>query len=563
LNAYRRVALLGLLVAGLATGACGESEAPPKKPTAVKAVDVNPVPRDRLERGGTLRWAESQFSTQWNYHHLNGTQASTGVITGALMPGGFISDERAKLTVDPNYVLSARVTDTSPQVVTYRLNPKARWSDGKPITWRDYEAQWRALRGTDERYEISSSTGYERIGSVERGRDDHEVVVTFARRYGEWQGNFSPLYPAETNSDPETFNTGWLNKILVTAGPFKPDEIDRTTKTVTIVRDPKWWGEPAKLDRIVFRALESGAAINAFANGEVDVVDVGPNPSDYRRVTRVKGAAVREAGGPDFRHITINGTSSTLSDASVRRAIAMAINRVALARADLTGLNWPPRTMDNHFFVNTQEGYRNNAGDVGRFNAERAKELLEQAGWKLSGTARQKGGRKLELRFVIPTGVQVSRQEAELVQAMLRDVGVGVDIRTVPVDDFFDKYIIPGNFDLTPFSWLGTPFPISSAASIYGKPTKDKKGELQIQQNFARVGSEEIDRLMDQAQEELDLAKARDLLNQADALIWEQVHSLPLYQRPQITAVKSDLANMGSFGFKTTIYQDIGWTRRG
>ena len=131
---------------------------------------------------------------------------------------------------------------------------------------------------------------------------------------------------------------------------------------------------------------------------------------------------------------------------------------------------------------------------------DRARELLDQAGWKLDGTLRRKGGRTLELRFVIPTGIQTSRQEGELTQAMLTDVGVKLDVRTVPSDDFFDRYVIPGNYDLTPFSWLGTPYPISSAASIYGRPRKDSKGELQIQQNFARVGSEEIDRLMTSAQ---------------------------------------------------------------
>jgi peptide/nickel transport system substrate-binding protein len=563
MNAHRRAVLLAVLFAALATGACAdEPEAPPKQATPVKAVDINPVPRDQLKDGGTVRWAVDQFSTQWNYNHLNGTEATTGKVIDTLMPGGFRSDERTRLSVDPNYVTSARVTSESPrQVVTYRLNSRARWSDGKPITWRDYEAQWRALRGTEEEYEISSSTGYERVASVERGRDEHEVVVTFAKRYGEWQGLFSPLYPAQTNSSPDTFNEGWLNEIPVTAGPFKLGEIDRTAKTITVVRDPEWWGDPAKLDSIVFRALEIDAAISAFANGEVGIVDVGPSSTNFKRVSGVRDGVVRQAGGPDFRHVTINGTSPLLEDVKVRRAIAMAINRGAIAKADLTGLNWTPRTQDNHFFVNTQQGYRNNAGAIGRFDPDRARELLDQAGWKLDGTLRKKAGRTLELRFVIPTGIQTSRQEGELIQAMLNDVGVKLDVRAVPSDDFFDRYVIPGNYDLTPFSWLGTPYPISSAASIYGLPRKDSKGELQIQQNFARVGSEEIDRLMTSAQEELDPAKARELLNKADKLIWEQVHSVTLYQRPEITALSRGLANVGSFGFKTPIYQDIGFVR--
>jgi peptide/nickel transport system substrate-binding protein len=559
LNAHRHgAALAALIVAGLLTGGCGAG--PGGEGGALKRVDINATPRDQVKQGGTVRIAVDQFSTQWNSNHLNGPEASTSAVMGGLMPSPLRSDERATLSPDPNYVLSANVTSTSPrQVVTYRLNPKASWSDGKPITWRDYEAQWKALRSPSGPYQIASSTGYERIASVREGRDPYEVVVTFAKRYTEWQGLFGFLYPAATNSDPDTFNSGWLNKIPVTAGPFKLGKIDKTAKTVTIVRDPNWWGPPAKLDSIVFRALDVEASISAFVSGEVDVVDVGPNQSNYKRVRGVGGAAVRRAAGPDFRHFTFNGTSPILSDRNVRQAVAMAIDREAIARSDLVGLDWPVRTMNNHFFVNTQTGYVDKAGEVGRFDPAKSRRLLDQAGWRLSGEFRTKGGKTLELRFVIPSGVPTSRQEAGLAQAMLRKVGVKLDIRTVPENDFFDRYIQPGNFDITPFSWLGTPLPISSASSIYEKPVKDAKGELAIQQNFARIGSDEIDRLMSSAQEQLDLAKARDLMNQADKLVWDEVHSLVLYQRPQITAVKANLANMGSFGFQSTIYHDVGF----
>jgi peptide/nickel transport system substrate-binding protein len=178
-----------------------------------------------------------------------------------------------------------------------------------------------------------------------------------------------------------------------------------------------------------------------------------------------------------------------------------------------------------------------------------------------SGGFYEKGGKTLTIRFVIPAGVSSSKQESELTQAMMKDIGVKLDIRTVPSDPFFDKYIVPGNYDVTVFSWVGTPFPISSGKSIYVNPKKDKKGELQVQQNYARSGSPEIDRLMTQAEGELDIAKARDLANQADAKIWEIVHSLTLYQRPQNWAVKKGLANVGAYGFKTPVYADIGYVK--
>jgi len=510
-----------------------------------------------------MKWAVDQFSTQWNYNELDGPEASTLDVVGALIPQPFKADEKANVAPDPDFISKAELTSQKPEVVTLTLNKKAKWSDGAPITEKDYETQWRALNGKNSAYQVASSTGYERVKSVTPGPggDQYTVVVTFAKPFGEWKALFSPLYPAKYQATPKAFNTGFKNDIPVTAGPFKLQKIDKTAKTVTVVRDPKWWGTPAKLDSIVYRALEISAGINAFVNGEVDIVDVGPDPSAYKRTKGTPGSTIHEAGGPDFRHFTLNGTSPLLKDVNVRKALALAINRSAIAKSDLTGLNWPTSTMDNHFFVPTQDGYVDTTGDLGKYNPDKAKQLLDQAGWKQSGAFRSKGGKQLKLRFVIPTGIPTSKQEGELAQAMLKDVGVNLDITAVPSDDFFDKYVIPGNYDITPFSWLGTPFPISSNSAIYSNPVKDKKGQLQVQQNFARVGSPEIDKLLGEAEQTPDDTKARDLLNQADKMVWGEVHSLIMYQRPQITATKSTLANMGSFGFKTVVFPDIGYQK--
>ena len=61
--------------------------------------------------------------------------------------------------------------------------------------------------------------------------------------------------------------------------------------------------------------------------------------------------------------------------------------------------------------------------------------------------------------------------------------------------------------------------------------------------------------------QELDPDKARETANRIDVLIWEEVHSLPLYQRPDLVACKRTLANFGAAGFAGTSYPDIGWAK--
>ncbi|YCK35815.1 ABC transporter family substrate-binding protein [Actinomadura sp. ATCC 39365] len=479
------------------------------------------------------------------------------VISNALLPSPFVSDEKAEITVDTDYVLDAKVTDQSPkQVVTYTLNPKARWSDGQPITWADYQAQWQALNGRNPEFHIVSATGYQDIEKVERGKDDHEVKVTFTKPFGDWQSLFGPLLPAATNRTPQAFNTSWLNKIPVTAGPFKFKGFDQTAKTITIVRDDAWWGNRAKLDQIIYRASEQDSLIGAFSNGELDLIDVGPSAPDYARARATQGAQVRQAAGPDFRHFTFNGSSEPLKDVNVRQAIQLGINRQAIAQSDLQGLDWPIALLNNHFFMNTQEGYLDNAGNLGVYNPERAKQLLDAAGWKLNGAVRQKNGQPLDLRFVVPSGVQLSKSEGELAQNMLAQIGVKLTIKAVPSDDFFTKYVIPGNFDITPFAYIGTPYPISSSYGIYANSANGKTWNA----NFGRTGSPEIDQAMDKAAQNLDPAGARTQTNEADGLIWKLVNVLPLYQRPQNVAAKQTLANVGARGFYDLRYEDIGFT---
>ena len=557
-------ALAALMIAALLAAGCGSSSSTTDSSSSagVKALDINAMPRDKVKDGGSFRWAIDEFPKQWNYNQVDGPTDAMFNVIGGLMPSTFGADEKSKLTPETDYVLSAKVTSTTPkQVITYELNQKAIWSDGTPITAKDYIAQWKALNGKDERYLVASTTAYEDVESVVAGKTEYEVVATFSKPFGEWQQLFNPLYPAATNSDPAEFNKGWLNKIPLTAGPFKLGKFDRTAKTITIVRDPKWWGDPAKLDSIIFRSIATEATIGSYANGEVDYADIGPDPAAYKRALTVTGGSVRKAAGPDFRHFTINGTAPLLKDVRVRQAIAMGIDREVITKADLTGLDWPVTTLGNHFLVNTQAGYVDNSADVGKYDPTAAGKLLDTAGWTLSGGLRKKNGKTLVVRFVIPAGVPTSKQEGELTIGMLKKIGVKVDLRTVPGDDFFTSYVIPGNYDITPFSWIGTPYPISSGKAIYLNPTKDSKGELQIQQNFARVGTPEIDALMRKAIAEVDRTKAVASLNEADTLIWKEVHSLTMFQRPQLRAVKATLANVGAYGFKSLNYPDMGYVK--
>ena len=320
------LAILSVLVTGC--GGNGEDETPAKTAQpAVTARDIRETGRDHLRDGGTLTWPIDLYPPNFNFNQIDGTEQNHYWLNRAVMPVMYRSDASGTPHWNPDFLASEPTLSTEPaQVVTYTIHPKAVWSDGSPITWQDFYWQWKALNGSDKAYQIAASNGYADIARVERGRDDREVVVTYAHHYADWQKLFTPLYPASTNKAPQVFNEGWKNRLLVTSGPFRLERIDLTSRTITLVRNEKWWGPTPKLDRIVFRVMDPDAQIDALANGEIDGMDIGADANKFNRARTVEAAEIRAAAGPNYRHVTFNGSSPILQDVNVRRALAKAID---------------------------------------------------------------------------------------------------------------------------------------------------------------------------------------------------------------------------------------------
>jgi len=558
--------VLSLLLfgAGCSGGGGSKKESGSASKGATGLNDIVPTDRADLADGGKLVWPIDSFPVNFNINELDGALADGASIMGAIMPGMFNFDAQAKPSVNADYLTSATLTAAPPaqpkQIVTYKLNPKAVWEDGTPITEADFEAQWKALNGKNQPFQIVSSTGYENIESVAKGADAHEVVATFAQPFADWQSLFSPLYPASTNSDPKTFNEGWKSRALTSAGPFKMSAVDTTAQTITLVRNEKWWGHPAKLDTLIFRKIDRDAQSDALTNGEIDFMGIGSDVNRLKRAQDIANVKIHKSSAPNFNHMTLNGTSPILSDINVRKALAQSIDRDAIAKALLGPLGVKTTPLGNHIYMTTQKGYQDNSTAL-PFDTAAAAKLLDDAGWKLQGDTRVKDGKPLSLRLPLAPGSSVGQQISELVRSMAQKVGIKIEVQSVPGDQFFSQYVTPGAFDVVLFGWSGTPFPVTSSKSIYVSPAKNPDGSLNIQQNYARIGTPQLDQLFTEASAAFDPDKQIQIGNQIDQAIWAEVHSITFYQVPDIVATKEKLANFGAFGFASTIYEDIGYKK--
>lgn len=550
-----------LVAVALASSACSSSKSTTGStaPISASQTQINAQPVSNLKQGGTLSLAMQQWSTQWQITSLNGNvTGDTQTVMTALLPSPYHFTATGTPYYNPDYLTGEPVESTvaGKQTVTYELNPKAVWSDGTPVTYKDYAANWESLNGTNAAFNPSGTTGYSNISSVKEGKDQFEVVVTYSTPFTDWKSLFGPLYPASEVDTPTAYNKDLLTSLGLSAGPFMQGSVNQTDQTVTLVPNPKWWGSAPKLSQIVFKSIANNAEAQAFANGEIQSFDIGVDASGYKTVKGTKGSVVYQAGGPWFRALTMNAGSADLSDVQVRQAIAEALDRTAIAKSDLTGLPASDTLVNNHFYMPNQAGYTNTSGSVGTFDVSAAEKLLDAAGWTLpaGGTYRTKDGKELDLHMLIPSDTAVATNESTLITAMLK--AVGIKVTTTGEGDPFFTDVQAGKFDLTVFTWQGTDFPIASGVSQYMNVSAGNWGY-----NYARIGSSTIDSEMNTAIAQTDGATATADINKADAAIWQEAGVIPFYQRPQLEGQVSNLANYGAFGFADTIWQNVGFTK--
>ncbi|MGW6983305.1 ABC transporter family substrate-binding protein [Streptomyces sp. NPDC054932] len=758
----RSLALLtsGVLALPLLTGCgAGDDEGGP----AAAGQDIATTTRDKVADGGVLRWAVDALPDTLNTFQAD-ADATTNRIAGAVLPQLFVLDAKGRPVANPDYLEKAEVIEREPkQVVQYKLNQKAVWSDGREIGAADFVAQWRALNGKDSAYWTARNAGYERIEKIEKGKTDLEVRVTFNKPYTDWRSLFTPLYPKQVTGTPDAFNEGARGALKVTAGPFALGAIDKKTGTAALTRNARWWGRQAKLDTLILTAVPRAERPAALAAGKLDLAEIDRSGADRIALARRDAAAkkgpgaggapahgpgatltpaqatlswavafgtdeekaaaetdsrqkhlasvkryadeqaalkaftVRKSLEPAYTQLAMNGASGPLVDERVRRAVARALNRQALAEAVLKPLGLPAKPVGSHLALAGQQAYADNSDALGGQDTQAAQALLADAGWRRGGKITEpagakagpesapqddsktpsgpgtgndglyivgqddgsngdprpaaaprprtgegaaaaagaqatpspvlapapfgaqlkasllaqaataarpealddgkgapardgdaadpakgspapapvkqpartsggmlaKDGKALTLRFVVPAGPgsESLRTVAERISGMLRKIGVSTETIKVADDSFFKDHVASGQYDLALYSWPATAYPATDARPIFAKPEPAADGSLLVEQNYTRVGTDHIDQLFDQAVGELDEQQSRELMRKADARIWAAAGSIPLYQRPELVAVRPGLANAGAFGLGAPRYQDIGWKK--
>jgi peptide/nickel transport system substrate-binding protein len=495
-------------------------------------------------RGGTVVVAASPEPAC-----LNPLLAACFFEPGArVLPGAF--EVGPDLTYRPNLVSRVDMVSASPQTLVYHIRPQARWSDGQPLTARDFVFTYRAFTIP----KLATTPWGDDFGEMRSVKpvDSKTLKVVLHDRDPEYRRLFPLVLPrhALVGADLAAI---WQDNISnpttgepIGSGPFLVADFDRG-KQLNLARNPRYWGQHiAYLDRLVVRFFSPDELIEGFRNGQADVLEGSSTSADPFLALRKEhppGIKFLSVPGRSWEHFEINTGPRghpALRNRLVRQALAYGIDRDAITRRVLGGLYGEPRAasrpLQSVVFLATSPYYQPHWGAY-RYRPGLARRLLERAGCRLGEDGIYVcSGDRLALRFVTTAGVGRRELTVTLVQSQLRRIGVEVLPVFIPSAALLrcqtgDCVLVRGDFDVALFAWVASSQLLSAAYSLV----------CQFGGNFSGYCDRLITRDLNQIWGILDLTRRVQRLNGIDARLARAVPWIPLFQVPYVVALRTSV----------------------
>ena len=515
-----------------------------------------------VQTGGKVTWAIGKTVDNWNLLSTSGSTFDAEQVLDGVYPYAFVADPSFTITMNSDLLDSASQTSTSPQTIVYKIKQDAVWSDGVPISADDFVYAWQVQNGTDTNIANATSVGYDQIQSVTGSDGGKTVTVVFKTPFADWKSLFGPLYPAHVaaqhGSSDASFAWFGANPPTVSGGPFVVSLVSSDKTSIVLARNAKYYGTPAKLDQVVFRAFtESTLEAAALRSHEVDgiypqVQGYPQSQLDLINQVRGMGSAVTYHidSGLQFEHFDFNLKNPALGDPSwgrtLRTAMFTAVDRADMLSKTISRFQPTAETLDNRMFVHNQAGYQDDVAKygLGTGDAAAARKLLAGAGFKgadIGGRLTAPDGGAIpafSLRYAL--GDTIRQDECDLFAADMAKLGITVNVAPTPnlaatLAQNGGNYV----YDIVVFAWDATPFPASGDQAFYMTGGGS---------NYGGYSNPNVDGWLHAAAASTDQTVSTADLDKADDQISRDAYTLPLYQMPNLIAFDPKLGNVRDNG---------------
>ena len=441
---------------------------------------------------------------------------------------------------EPDYLLAESITTDDNQTFKVKLKDNAAWSDGEPVTSDDViytilkftcpavanpNFDFTPFKGFND--DGTSPEGATEIEGIHKTDDknlefickDHMSLNTFLNNVATWVC-ILPKHAIENIPDDQLQTDSWFSHPDVVDGPYFLDDYDPAHYVSYHANENYFEGAP-KIPKINFRIMQGSEILAGLKSGEIDMVH--PSCSipveDRDAVEKLEGFTTKYTDNIINEMTLFNTSKEYLSDPRVRQAIIYAIDRDTIVKQLLNGKG---EVTDG--FICSGSPFYNEGKTKLSYDPDKAKQLLEEAGWDGSQT----------LQYYVSSSDSIAVKAAQLIQQYLQNVGVKIEINTV---DFATLMTIGGTDEEDFFSVQYTITPNDYWADI--------KNLIDVQ-DFSWSGgyyNEKVDEDLAKTQETTDETELKSLYNEIEEQVIEDAPMFPMYFQSNLGVVSDRLKN--------------------
>lgn len=430
-----------------------------------------------------------------------------------------------ELDADLNFqgMVADSITTEDNKNFVVHIDDAAKWSDGTPITAED--VAYTALRlaspvinNTAMMYYVFEGVGDD--GFVEAGADsvaginviDEKTVqfttkeamslTTFQNSYARYLLTL-PKHVIEKYSEEELATADWFNKPDVISGPFYVTDYD-VDHYISYKANPDYWRGAPKIDKLNIKIVDGSQLYAGLQSGEIDItqhtMSVIP-PEDYASVEALDNVEVIYGSPVTNQSMFIQ--TGNIPDVRVRQAMLYAINREQILNELLDGHG---EVVDG--FLSSASPFFDDSITPVPYDPDKAKALLEEAGWDGSQT----------LRFYVNSGDSTFVNAATVMVAQWAAVGIKAEVQTV---DFATLMSVAGTRDYDILAVQYTYAPVD--------PYPDVAWLLGGEGSWTGYGDAQVDEALRATQLTSDMEETKQLYSTVDKKVQEDVPMISAY----------------------------------
>lgn len=319
----------------------------------------------------------------------------------------------------------------------------------------------------------------------------------------------------------------------VGTGPFQLDNWSPDEKLVLKAFADHWRGAPRSERAIFLPVSESATRVQQMKRGEIHIADNLP-PGELDSLLKEPGVVAQQQPGLNVAYLALNTEKPPLDNANVRRAIALALNkeeivRVAYKNHATTAVTMLPRNMTDWFNAEIED----RPHDV-----EQAKSLIKAYGNE-NGIALP-----ITLNLAVMSKPRPYMQRPKVLATSIKDalasIGVVVELSQRDVNQHFD-YLMKGNHELGLAGWSSDNNDPDNF--LYMLLDEDNIGDPETGggMNLSRFRHDRLHELLMAGQTEMNVAKRREIYNEAQQIIFDEAPVIPLVHTTVRVALRKNV----------------------